>query len=124
MRHPSKVADTDEASWQDVQQETADELMRGQCHLTLLAVVGVILPAESDLVLLEAQQPVIGDRHPMGIPRQVMQHMLGTAEGPFGIHHPILAKQGSQELGEYSWLAQRVQRSVELQSPTPVEAFE
>ena len=50
-------------------QETADELARGQAHC-LLAVAGldpVILPAEDDRLGVRADQATVGDRHPASI---------------------------------------------------------
>ena len=45
----SEVADTWKAAWQHVLYEAAQELLGGECECTLLAVVGIVLPAEADL---------------------------------------------------------------------------
>jgi hypothetical protein len=63
----AEVPDADEASGQDVQKETTQELSRAESHLTLLATAGVILPAEGDAFLFEGQQAMIGNGHAMGV---------------------------------------------------------
>jgi hypothetical protein len=45
----AEVADTGKARWQHMLYEAAQELFGGECEGTLLAVVGVVLPAETDL---------------------------------------------------------------------------
>jgi hypothetical protein len=80
-----------------MQQETAQELFRGQGHLPLLISVSIILPAEGDLVVLERHQAVVGDGHAMGVACEITQHMMGAAERWLGIDDPSLTKQGAQE---------------------------
>ena len=45
----AEIADAGKASGQDMLQEAAQELFGGKCHGALLAVVGIVLPAEADL---------------------------------------------------------------------------
>jgi len=45
----AEVANTWKAPWQHVLYEAAQELFGGECESTLLAVVGIVLPAEADL---------------------------------------------------------------------------
>src|SRR5215469_17063566 len=66
-------------------------------HVAEFAAAGIILPPKDDLSVLQAEQTMVGDRYPMGVAGQIMQHMLWSAEGRLGIHHPILAKQRAQE---------------------------
>ena len=49
----------------------------------------VIFPAEADVAIREVDDAVIGDGDAMRIAGQVMQHVLGSAERWFGIHHPF-----------------------------------
>jgi hypothetical protein len=55
------VADAVEPAWQKVEQEAADELVGAECHdtLPLCAMTAIILVAESDTGLVEAEQPAI-----------------------------------------------------------------
>src|ERR1035437_8401498 len=89
--------------------------MCGERHLSFLVAVGVDLPAEGDLGVLKAQQPVIGNRHAMGIASQIMQHVYGTAERLLGIDHPHVAMERPQILGERAWLRHRLERTMETE---------
>lgn len=54
--------------------------------------MGVVFPEERHVGVREIDEPVMGDRHAMCVPGQVMQNVVGTTEGPLGIHHPVFAK--------------------------------
>ena len=45
----AEIADAGKASWQHMLYETAQELFGSKCHGALLAAVGIVLPAETDL---------------------------------------------------------------------------
>ncbi len=72
-----------EAAGQDVHQEPADELGRGQAHdrLPVTALDAVILPEECNSIAVGADQAVVRDRHAVGISAQVGENGLGAAEG-------------------------------------------
>src|SRR5262249_36920656 len=57
------VADAEEALGQDVDEESADELVCGECHalVSISALDTVVLPLEGDAVLVECDQAAIGD---------------------------------------------------------------
>src|SRR5437667_11209575 len=76
----AEVTDADEAFGQHVQKEAAQELGGSQWHLTLLATVGVILPAEGNAVLVAGQKAMIGNGHAMGVATERAQQLHGTAE--------------------------------------------
>jgi hypothetical protein len=56
---------------------------------------------------------MIANGYPMGIPRQVMQDMFGTAEGRFDIHHPVFPKERPEEAAEALRFGQVLQMTVE-----------
>jgi hypothetical protein len=92
------VPDAVEAIRQDVDQEPADELGRGQPH-DLLPVAGfdaVILPAEGDGMGIGADQARVGNGDAVGIAAEIGQHGLRSSEGRLGIDHPV----GFAERGE------------------------
>jgi hypothetical protein len=94
-----------------MQQEAAQELFRGQGHLPLLISlisVGIILPAEGDLVVLQRHQAVVGDGHAMGVACEITQHIMGAAERWLGIDDPSLTEQGAQEGTEGVLISTRV----------------
>ena len=61
-----------EATWQDVEQETADELTGGERHdlLPVSAVATIVLVAEGDPGLIEADEAAVRDRNPVGVAAQ------------------------------------------------------
>jgi hypothetical protein len=67
----AEVADADEAIGQDVEQETAVEFVgvEPQDFPTLLS--SAVLVAEEHVVALEADGPLIRDRHPVGVTAEV-----------------------------------------------------
>ena len=50
---------------------------------------------------------MVGDGDAMGVARQIMQHMLGAAEGRLGIDDPVLPIKRVQEEGELLLLMER-----------------
>ncbi len=66
--------DADKAARQDVEQEAAQELLRTERHHSLLISVGIILPAESNLVMLESHEAVVGDGHAMVVAGEIAEH--------------------------------------------------
>src|SRR5260370_1339126 len=93
-------ADADKAARQDVEQEAAQKLLRTERHHSLLIPVGIILPAESNLVMLESHEAVVGDGHAMGVTGERAEHMMRTAEGRLGVDDPVWTEQGTEEGGE------------------------
>lgn len=77
------MADAMKSPWQDMQHETADELIRGECHDLLLVgrVPSVVLVAKRHAVFVERQKATVRDGNAVGIARQVGQHRFGTRKG-------------------------------------------
>ena len=69
--------------------------MRTERHSSLLISVGIIFPAESNLVMLESHEAVVGDGHAMGVAGEIAEHMMGTAKRWLGIDDPVLTEQGT-----------------------------
>jgi hypothetical protein len=106
-------ADADKAARQDVEEEPAQELLRAERHHSLLIPAGIILPTESNLVLLESHEAVVGDGYAMGIAGEIAEHMMGTAEGGLGVDDPVLTEQGAQEGAKGLFVLERLERSGE-----------
>jgi len=98
-----------------MQQETSQELLRGECHLSVFIAVSIIFPAKGNLVMLEGQQAVVGDGDAMGVAGEIAQHMMGSAEGWLGIDDPVLTEQGTQEGAENFLILQGLENSAELE---------
>ena len=92
----AKVADPDEALRQDVQEKAPQEFLNLDRQGADLTAVPIVLPPKLDGVLGYGDEPVVGDGDPMGVPRQVVQHVRGTPEGRFRVHDPRLLMQGPE----------------------------
>jgi hypothetical protein len=73
-----------------MEEEAAQELRSQQCHLTLLAAVSIVLPAESNAFAIERQQTVIGNGDAMRVTAEKAQYFQRSAEGRLGVHDPVL----------------------------------
>ena len=83
--HKAKVTDTDKAFGQNVREETSDELVCGEIH-DAWSVTGLAIDvSELNLIAVETDEAVVGDRHAMGVTAQIPENLFGTAEGRFGI---------------------------------------
>ena len=60
----AQVANADEAVGHDVEQEAADELLGLERHDLHAITVGVVLPAEADDPVVEAEESVVGEGDP------------------------------------------------------------
>jgi hypothetical protein len=119
----SEGADTDKAAGKNMQQETSQELLRGERHHSLGITVCIVLPAEGNLVMLEGHETMVGNGHPMGVAGEIAQHMMGTAEGWFGIDDPVLPEQGAQEGAEGLLIFEGLERSRKNKLPLSESAF-
>jgi hypothetical protein len=106
-------ADADKAAGQDVKQEAAQELLGTERHPSLLISVGIILPAESNLAMLESHEAMVRDGYAMGIAGEIAEHMMGTAERGLGVDDPVLTEQGTQEGVESLFVFERLEGSGE-----------
>ena len=102
----AEVADLDEARGQDVEQEAADELDRIEVHDLDAVVVFGVAPAKAYLAVNEIEKPAVGDGNAVSIAGQVLQHMLGSAEGWFGIDDPFHGTQPPQQGVELTWVGE------------------
>ena len=85
------MANAVKASWQDMDEEAADELVGGEPHdlLPRAAFGAVILVFERNAVVIAGQQAAVGDGDAVGVARQIGQHGLGATEGAFAVDHPF-----------------------------------
>jgi len=72
MGEKTKEPDTHKSSWKDMQEETPEELLRGECHQPVFISVRVILPAKRDLAVREINQTLVGESHPMCVAGQIV----------------------------------------------------
>jgi len=66
--------DADKAARQDMEQETAQELLSRKGQNALVIALSVVLPAEGDLVILKGDQAMVGDGDAMSIAAEIAKH--------------------------------------------------
>lgn len=76
-----------------MKQEPPKKLLGGDSHQSLLALVGIIFPSKRHLAIGNIDNPVIGDGDAMRIASQIVEHMFGSSEWPFGVDYPVVTKQ-------------------------------
>ncbi len=83
---------------QDVRQDAADELVGIERHhpISLPTFEAVILPLESDAVVIERDQAAAGDGDAMGLAGEIAQDFRGSAERGFAVDHPLAVTQRRQ----------------------------
>ena len=90
----AEVADADEATWEKVKQEAAEEL-DGQAHDSLPVAVGGVSPAKADVALGKSHQPAVGDADAMDGSTEVAQGMFRFTEGAVGVDDPVVTEEES-----------------------------
>jgi hypothetical protein len=119
IRHETEMTDTNESFWQNVHQKSPNELFGGHRHQPLFVAPRVIPPAECDVIAIECNQSVIGDRDAVRITSEIAYNLLGSAEGWLRMDNPMLPEQGSQECRKLLWFAEMLDRPGKLQTFLP-----
>jgi hypothetical protein len=105
----AEVADTDQALRQNVDQESAQELISGDRHDFLLAAMRIVFPAKRDSIILKRNQSMVGDGDAVGIASEIVQNMFGTAEGWLGVDDPVLMEELSEKLAKTTWFSKTLE---------------
>src|SRR4029077_17021406 len=105
---PIVVADAVEAWWQDVHQETPDELVGIERHdlVSLGTFDPIILPREGDALVVECDEAAIGDGDARRVAREIAQHFRRTSEWSFTVDDPRGVAQRCQISGEGSGISE------------------
>ena len=77
------MADADETLGKQVEQKTPQKLIACESHHFLQIVVGGVTPAKGNLAVRQCDQAMVGDRDAVGIAAEILQDILGSAEGWF-----------------------------------------
>lgn len=94
------MADAVEAIGQGVEQEASDELVGVEGDDLRLAVMPIILPAEADPAIGQADQAGVGDGDAVRVAAEIGQHLFGAAEGRLGVDDPLELAALGQSAGE------------------------
>lgn len=92
----AEVANTNKSPRQQMQQETAKELVCRQAHPLLPVAVSGVTPTEADVVIVECNESMVGDRDAMRVGAEIAQNVFGASERTLGVDDPIVAEQSSQ----------------------------
>jgi hypothetical protein len=101
----AKVADANEAAWEEVQEEAAQELIDRQLHDALAVAMSRVSPAKGHLPVSKRQESAVGDADAMGVCTEVAEHMLRSAEGWLGVDDPVVTIEASEPSSEAARLA-------------------
>src|SRR5260370_13709652 len=114
-----------EAGRQHVEQETPHELADVEAHDFALVITAlpIVLPAETDVGIVEIEQAAVGDRGAMRIAREIGQDLLGTGEGLFGIDDPFSLAQRREVRSELVRILESAEIGEELQLAGSVHGF-
>ena len=113
----AEETDANEALGQHVEEEAPEEFVGAEGHDPLLAAMGVVLPPETDLAVLEGDQPMVGNGDAMGVTGQVVQNIVRTAKGRLGVNDPVLAEEGTNQRPEKLGIAKGLLISVKSEFP-------
>ena len=94
------MSDFDKPIWEDVQEKAADELLGGDRHQPLLTGSVIVSGTKGDLAIRQANQPMIGDGHPVGVAAEVLISLVGAIEKLFGVDDPFFPFEFSEEPSE------------------------
>ena len=112
------VADPNKTLGEDVEEEAPTELAKGE-RLGPGPAGAVVFVAEGDGLVIQVDQPVVGDGDAVSIASKVPQNLLGAVEGRLGVHHPFGAPCFLEEAMEHGRTPIGDEAAVELQPPIP-----
>src|SRR5229473_2194999 len=112
--HKAEVADAVKTVGQRVKKEAANELVGLELQYLCRAVLAVILPREGNMIVVEGDEPAVGDRDPMGVAAEISQDLGRPAERLLGVDDPIEAPRRSDAGGEGSCQALKESASEQL----------
>ena len=107
------VADTDNAAGEHVQQDVASERERIERQDLLHTAVPVVLPREGAIAVFQGLQAGLGERNPVSLAAQIVEHLSRAAEGALGVDDPVLSTGGPKPALEGGGLGQSRQCAVE-----------
>jgi hypothetical protein len=85
----SVVADTLETVGEYVKQKPPNELIGGQGHHLLLAVMAIVLVTELHLTVFNVEEAIIGYGDTMSVASDIVEYLLGPGKGWLGVDNPL-----------------------------------
>lgn len=98
----AEVAHAVETRGQQMQEKSPNELVRMKARdlFTLSTVTPIILPSESDLVVIDGDDAAVGDGDTMGVSTEIGEHLVRTAERRLCIYDPFYVAGSCKMAGE------------------------
>jgi hypothetical protein len=90
----AEVSNAGEARRENMEKEPTEELVWLQGHDASSIAAGVVLPGESDAVVVEGEDPTVGYRDAVSIAGEVLEDLARPTEGGFRVNEPLLVAQG------------------------------
>ena len=82
IRQKPIASDVLKSARQNVHEEAPNEFVGRQCHRLLHGSLLIVFPAERDLIIVHADEAMVGDGDAMGVASKVMENMFGATERP------------------------------------------
>ena len=77
-----------------------------------LVSVSIVFVAEGHVSIGQTHDAPIGDRHTVGIARQITHHLHRSTEGRLGVHDPFMTSGSGQAAGKDTRAARLVQLTI------------
>ena len=85
----AELADAHEAVRDDVQEKPSEEFVGLEAYDFDTIVIRIVPPPEADATVTGIDEPMIRERHAVGVATEIVEHLLGPGEGTRGIHDPV-----------------------------------
>jgi len=86
----AEVTNAHETVRQDVEQEAADKLLGIEGQGLFSVAVFAIAVAQSDLVLIDSEDTIIGERYAVGVAAKIVENRLRRTKRLFRVNDPVL----------------------------------
>ena len=80
---------SNETAWNNMEQETPDELRHRKRHGFLPVIIGIVLPPEGSAGIRQGGQTVVTYGNPVGVSSQILQDRLGPCKRRLDINNPL-----------------------------------
>jgi hypothetical protein len=88
----------------------------------LFVAASVIFPAKRDLVTFVSDQPMVADCNAMSVAAEIAKDCCWTAEGGFGVDHPVLAAEFLHKRRKLLWCGEAGGRTAKVEFFEPESA--
>lgn len=107
-------------------EDAADKLVGLERHSFVAVVLfsPVVLPFKGDAVLIEGDEPGVGDGDAMGVAGEIFEYCAGSGKWRSGVDIPLAVAKASDEAFEGAGVLKRLELAKEAQALLAVECEE